>query len=84
MGNDKMDFRTEQWRCVDIVRFANRWAVYRGISMVDLPVESGASFPDPPAWFAIEDENWAALLEEVEAEFEDRARAIYPQLPLAG
>ncbi len=81
---DKVDFRTEQWRCVDIVRFANRWARYRGISMMDLPVESGTSFPDPPDWFCIKDENWVALLEEVEAEFEDWARAICPRLPLAG
>lgn len=78
------DFRTEQWRCVDIVRFANRWACYRGISMVDLPSRAVCSFPDPPVWFDMRDENWVALLEEVEAEFEARARAVCPELKIAG
>ena len=47
--------------------------------MVDLPLETDVSFPDPPAWFCLRRENWVALLEEVEAEFEERVEAVCPR-----
>jgi HD-like signal output (HDOD) protein len=78
------DFRSEQWRFVDIVRFANRWARFRGISLVDLSLDTDVLFPDPPAWFCLRRQNWKALLDEVEAEFEERAEAVCPRLQMVG
>ena len=76
----KVDACTEQWRCVDIVRFANRWALHQGISAVDSRSQRDLPFPDPPVWFGIKKENWAELLNEVREEFEATSRAVCPEL----